>query len=135
MDYICIYTGYTARLVENHDKGQDSSGEKTFDFKLRFKPAQDYEIVCIIDNLWGIGTYILNEKEYKNMPFNPEDGSVVYVRKDRKRMKEEEYLEIVKPMMAMGYCAFFDAENMYNKHVVERNDKKILFVYYDCESG
>ena len=138
-DYAIIQTNYTSRIPEKVNSMNENCDEckSMEDF---FKQYKDYnlecELVCIKDNLWvkyeNVENYIYNQEDSKFLfsNFKKMDGYIAF-----KNVKFWDCQRIIEALEHLDYCVACNNSNIINITVYEVNDKKILHIQLDTESG
>jgi hypothetical protein len=139
-DYVIIQTGYTSRISRKFGTKTASVINKIILPFSDEEPHSDKEnhLVCIVDKLWGTQTnneFTLYGKieDYQFVKsFIDIDGILLF-----KNINLNHVYKIINKFNTSKYkfCEFCSIENIYKLNVYEKDNKKILHVCVDTESG
>ena len=157
-DYFILHTGYTSRtichylnigleftqvegkkVIAGEDEDYMHSYEDETDIQDYKDQFQDNEYVPLVirDDVWGAGTYILNNPHVPIDEINKilpacKSGEILF-----KCSNMQQVFTIINMLQELDYCGCFKGSSPYEMKVLELSptNSKILVVEYDCESG
>jgi hypothetical protein len=147
-DYVIIDTKYTSRIPSRINKKsqnpQDSNDKekvtKVFNEIIGSKHNKKYNginhLVCIVDKLWGKNSndFILyGDMSDYNFVKSVIDIDGIILLKNINLTNVYNLINILNEKYK--YCAFCSIDNIYELNLYETDNKTILHVNVDCESG
>lgn len=149
-DYLVLRTGYTSRTIghylnlgasimtcekeikESENDYEDEPCKEEYEDSFSEK---NYIPLFIEDNVWGEGFYWVNGKDQektdlkKILESTKSSGYLAFKIGDLFTSKS-----IIDKLISLRYCAGFDP-SPYRMEFIESEDKKILVMHFDTESG
>lgn len=157
VDYIAINTGYVERLIRSPGDDPDETefsgitcyseqyyNNPTYHDKHFWFPSVDnygtnysqfFKVVQICYKNYEKKHVIIRKYTKDNLEIFNESlvGSVIFKAKKGK-LSMGQFVRLAK-WMNIGFCGCFDPTIPYRTKLIKQDDKSILIVFYDCESG